>query len=87
MPRYMIVETHFDGCLDAVYDRFHARGRMLPQGLSYIDSWPEKDGNRCFQLMETENPGLFKEWIKNWSDLTSFEIIEIGTPPGPKKAL
>ena len=27
---------------------------MLPDGLVYIDSWLENDGDRCFQLMETE---------------------------------
>ena len=54
---------------------------MLPDGLFYIDSWLEKDGNRCFQLMETEDPGLFDLWTKNWKDLGSFEIIEIGDKP------
>jgi hypothetical protein len=54
---------------------------MMPEGLNYVDSWLEKDGDRCFQLMETDNPALFPEWTKNWDDLTHFEIIEIGPKP------
>ena len=47
--------------------------------------WLEKDGERCFQLMETDNPSLFKEWIANWEDLTNFEVIEIGLKPEPEQ--
>ena len=61
----------------AVYQRFAERGRMLPEGLNYLDSWVEKDLNRCFQLMETNDPELFDEWISNWSDLVEFEVIEV----------
>jgi len=50
---------------------------LLPDGLHYIDSWVEKDGERCFQLMETSRPELFEEWISQWQDLVSFEIVEI----------
>jgi len=49
----MVIETHRPGALDEVYKRFHKNGRMMPDGLFYIDSWLESDGNRCFQLMET----------------------------------
>jgi hypothetical protein len=81
MAKYMVVETHYKGCLAKAYDRFHKQGRMMPKGLFYIDSWLEKDGDRCFQLMETLDYSLFEEWTKNWADLTHFEIIEIGTKP------
>ena len=54
---------------------------MMPDGLHFIESWLEKTGERCFQLMETDDPDLFKSWIKNWEDLVSFEIIEIGEKP------
>ena len=58
MTKYMVIETFFEGCLDKVYERFHEKGRMIPEGLHYIDSWLEKDGSRCYQLMETENVDL-----------------------------
>lgn len=55
---------------------------MLPDGLRYVDSWIEKDGDRCFQLMETNSPKLFETWVAAWSDLVSFEIIELEEPDG-----
>ena len=81
MAKYMVIETIYEGCLEKVYARFHDKGRMIPKGLHYVDSWLEKDGNRCYQLMETENVDLFSEWTKNWDDLTHFEIVEIGPKP------
>ena len=75
--RYMVIETFAPGQRTAVYERFHTRGRLLPEGLHYIDSWVQKAGDRCFQLMETSRPELFQEWIGRWQDLVSFEIVEI----------
>jgi Protein of unknown function (DUF3303) len=73
----MVIETFGPGCRAFVYERFREKGRMLPDGLRYIDSWLEKDGNRCFQLMETDAPELFESWMEAWSDLISFEIVEL----------
>jgi hypothetical protein len=78
---YLVIETNKPGCLAAVYARFHDQGRMLPPGLFYLNSWLEKDGPRCFQLMETEDPRLFAGWIKRWEDLVDFEVVEIGEKP------
>ena len=83
MKQYMVIETFLPGCRDKIYERFHQKGRMLPEGLVYVDSWLAKDGDRCFQLMETNDSSLFQQWIKHWQDLTKFEIIEIGAKPGP----
>ena len=77
MARYMVIETFSENCLDKVYERFHEKGRMLPEGLHYLDSWLTKDGSRCFQLMETANIELFDDWTSQWSDLTVFEMIPI----------
>ena len=81
MKKFMVIENYREGCFDKIYDRFQKKGRMLPNGLFFIESWLEKDGKRCFQLMETENPDLFYKWIKNWEDLVNFEIIELGEKP------
>ncbi len=81
MSKYMVMETFVEGRLNDIYERFHLKGRMLPDGLHYLDSWLEKRGNRCFQLMETEDRALFDVWIKNWIDLACFEIIELGEKP------
>src|SRR3954466_16128027 len=79
--RYMVIEHFAPGAKDKVYERFREKGRMLPDGLVYIDSWLEKEGERCFQLMETNDPSLFDRWTENWNDLVRFEIVELGEKP------
>lgn len=81
MKQYMVIETFLPGCKEKVYERFHAQGRMLPEGLTYLNSWLEKGGNRCFQLMATDQPSLFVVWTDRWKDLVSFEVIELGEKP------
>jgi hypothetical protein len=75
--RYMAIETYLQG-LGPVYARAAAQGRMLPPGLSYVDSWIDARGlDRCFQLMETEDPALFDDWTDRWNDLVAFEIVPV----------
>ena len=81
MKRYMVIEHFAPGAKEKVYERFRAKGRMLPEGLVYIDSWLEADGERCFQLMEASDPALFDGWMENWKDLVRFEIVELGEKP------
>ena len=69
---YMVIE-HFKD-VRAVYRRFRERGRMMPEGLRYISSWVDESLERCYQLMETNDPRLLDEWIANWSDLMDFEV-------------
>ena len=63
--------------MSAVYDRFKARGRLLPEGLHYIDSWLSREREVCYQLMETANPALFEQWIASWIDLVEFDIVPL----------
>ena len=37
MKRYMIIEHFAPGAKAKIYERFHQKGRMLPDGLVYID--------------------------------------------------
>ena len=60
----MVVEHFAPGAKDKIYERFHQKGRRLPEGLHYLNSWLEKDGNRCFQLMETNDVRLFDVWLR-----------------------
>jgi len=59
MKLYMVIEHFAPGAKEKIYERFHRKGRMLPEGLHYLNSWLEKDGDRCFQLMETNDSRLF----------------------------
>jgi hypothetical protein len=75
--RFMVIE-HFKNRDPApIYARFRARGRMMPDGLSYVDSWIEATYDRCFQVMETDDPELFRTWTSQWDDLMDFEIIPV----------
>ena len=72
---YMVVEHFRD--VAAIYKRLGERGRMLPEGLSFVSSWIDQDLKRCFQLMETDDLGLFAEWTACWNDLADFEIYPV----------
>lgn len=73
----MVIERYVEGP-DLVYARFEERGRMLPPGLEYVDSWIDAQGlDRCFQLMETDEPALLDEWIARWSDIVEFEVVPV----------
>ena len=74
--RYMVVERFTNGP-EPVYARAAEHGRMLPSGLEYIDSWVDERLDRCFQLMETDDPSLFEVWIANWRDLAEFEVVPV----------
>lgn len=75
--RFMVIETFRHGPA-AVYARAAERGRMLPPGLSYVESWVDaRHLDRCFQLMETDDPSLFETWIAAWSDLVEFEVVPV----------
>jgi hypothetical protein len=78
MPqRYMVIETYVHGP-GPVYARFADRGRMLPPGLVYLDSWVDAERlDRCFQLMETDEPALLSEWTGNWRDIVAFEVVPV----------
>jgi hypothetical protein len=76
----MVVERYIQGP-GPIYERAAAKGRMLPDGLRYVDSWIVDDGafDRCFQLMETDDPSLFDAWLDSWRDLCDFEVLPVIT--------
>jgi len=86
MKHYMVIETFLPGCKERIYERFYEKGRMMPEGLAYVNSWLEKDGDRCFQLMQTDDPSLFQVWHGHWNDLMAIEIVELGEKPKPAGA-
>jgi len=76
---FMVIEHFRPGSAPEVYRRFRERGRMAPEGLRYVASWVDMDYKRCFQMMETDDEALFKQWTANWSDLVDFEIVPVRT--------
>jgi hypothetical protein len=75
----MVVETFLQGP-KPVYERLAEQGRMLPEGLRYIDSWVSEDLSRCWQLMETDDPSLLDHWIARLNDIVAFEVVPVIDP-------
>ena len=75
---YLIVE-HFNNDPIAVYRRFRDHGRMAPDGLRYVQSWVTEDFQRCYQVMECDDPGLLNQWMDRWRDLVTFEVLPVMT--------
>jgi len=74
---YMIIERFHPGKVKELYQRFDEKGRMLPKGVEYINSWINEDVTVCYQLMEAASITQLHEWIANWKDLVDFEIIPV----------
>lgn len=71
---YMIVERFKNGDAVPVYRRFRDRGRMAPDGLSYVSSWVDENFATCYQLMEASDPVLLEQWMAQWRDIVEFEV-------------
>jgi uncharacterized protein DUF3303 len=76
---YLVIEHFKNGNAVPVYRRFRDHGRLAPEGLAYVSSWVDAKLERCYQLMETDNPALLDEWISRWSDIVDFEIHPVIT--------
>ena len=74
---FMVIERFKPGTIPAIYAQLRDTGRSLPEGLVYVDSWIEAGFGRCFQLMECDDARLLQEWILQWEDLFSGEIIPV----------
>lgn len=84
---FMVIEHFKNRDAVAVYRRYREQGRMMPEGLKYVDSWVEPTFERCFQLMECDDPSLFQQWIARWQDLVEFEIIPVVTSKEAAQAI
>lgn len=76
---YMVIERFRNGDPRPIAERFQRKGRMLPDGLTYCESWVDSLGTRCYQIMETDRPELLSEWVERWKELIEFEIVPVLT--------
>ena len=75
---FMVIETFQDQNMIPVYRKVRESGRMIPDGLKYVDSWVESNFSRCFQLMECDDLRLLQQWILNWRGTgTTFEVVPV----------
>jgi hypothetical protein len=76
---FMIIERFKNDDPVPVYRRFRDRGRLAPEGLSYVSSWVDLKMQRCYQVMETSDPRLIDQWIGHWSDIVDCEVVPVVT--------
>ena len=76
---YMIIERFKKRDPVPVYRKFRDKGRMAPEGLTYVSSWITEDMDRCYQVMECDDRRILDEWMTRWSDVTDFEVIPVVT--------
>lgn len=77
MATYLIIEHFWKDRLAELYQRFDEKGRMLPEGVHYVNSWIDESVTVCYQVMESESLELLQAWIRRWEDLADFEIIPV----------
>jgi hypothetical protein len=82
---FMIIEVFHQGKQKQLYQRFEEKGRMLPEGVIYINSWITEDLGTCYQVMEAPGKDKLQEWINKWSDLVDFTIIPVLTSAEAKQ--
>ena len=88
--RYMVIERYLSGP-EPVYQRAAASGRMLPDGLGYVDSWVAAPGmDRCWRsLLSTASGTVIHGKLKTrrvrceWPEAISNAIVDMcyTTPP------
>ena len=74
---FMIIERFKDRDPAPIYARLAERGRVMPEGLRYVDSWTEANFERCFQVLECDDVALIQEWILQWRDLVEFDVVPV----------
>ena len=76
---FMVIERFKNRNAKTIYHRFREKGRMMPEGLTYVGSWIEENFDRCFQLMECDDAQLLEQWASHWRDLMEFEFVPVRT--------
>ena len=77
--QYLIIEKFKKNKIKQVYKRFEEKGRLMPVGLHFVNSWITEDVTVCYQVMETDDRNKLNQWISAWSDLVDFEVIPVIT--------
>ena len=84
---FMVIERFKRSEIKAIYRRVRDRGRVLPKGLTYVDSWIEAGFGRCFQLMECDDVTLLQQWVVELGDAIEFEIVPVAPSKDVRKMI
>ena len=75
--QFMIIEHFRPDKIREMYERFDRHGRMLPEGVAFVNSYINEDVTICYQVMEATNIAQLQTWIDKWKDVTDFEVIAV----------
>ena len=84
---FMVVERFRNQDARSVYARFHEKGRLMPDDLTFVGSWVSADLGRCFLIVECDEITALQKWVAEWSDLVEFEIVPVVTGEQVSEAL
>ncbi len=79
---YMIVEKFKSGERETIYQRLQKKGRMLPAGVEYVNSFLSEDAQTCYQLIKSVSREKINTWIDRWKDVIDFEVVPIEKSTG-----
>jgi hypothetical protein len=82
---FMIIERFREGKIKEIYKRFDEKGRLMPEGVHYVNSWIDEQVKVCYQVMESDSEEKIQEWINHWKDLTDFEVVRVITSAQAKE--
>ena len=75
---FMVIETFESDDMVPIYQHIRDKGRQLPEGLTFVNSWIEPTFARCFQIMECDDARLLQEWVLGFRGLGArFEIVPV----------
>ena len=78
----MVIEEFLDGSPEAVYARLAEKGRMIPEGVEYVESWVTEDLTHCYQVMRCQDAAQLDEWMSQFG--ADSNRVRVGADdPGP----
>jgi hypothetical protein len=85
---FMVIERFEKNDMVPVYRLAKEKGRQLPDGVDYVDSWVAADFSRCFQLMRCNDARLLQSWVLAWRGAgVAFEIVPVTTSAEARQAV
>jgi hypothetical protein len=84
---FMVIENFRNGDPVPVYRRFRDKGRLMPEGVQYVESWVTGDLRRCYQVMQCKDRAALDGWLDQWKDLVAFEVFPVMTSGEAREAI
>lgn len=62
---------------DGAEMRFRETGAVPPAGVTLRGRWHEPGSRRGFMVLEASDPTSVAKYLRDWSDLITFEIVPV----------